>query len=234
MAKFLTTQATSSCIEEIIMSADKWLVLITPYLKLSRNFYERLLDADRRKTKMIVVYKEDKLKAEGKRKLLQLENLTLRSCDNLHAKCYLNERSAVITSMNLYEYSQNNNREMGVLIEKEHDAELYGNAMKEVGSILNKSQEVHPATASGRSAPSRIGQEAAHPQADGQRSGYCIRCGRGIPFDLFRPHCPSCFSEWVVWENPDYEEYFCHTCGRSELTTRLKPQCRSCFAKSQK
>ena len=34
---------------------------------------------------------------------------------NLHAKCYLNEKKMIITSMNLYEFSQVNNREMAFL-----------------------------------------------------------------------------------------------------------------------
>ena len=35
---------------------------------------------------------------------------------NLHAKCYLNEKEALLTSMNLYEYSQEHNDEMGILV----------------------------------------------------------------------------------------------------------------------
>ncbi len=39
---------------------------------------------------------------------------------NLHAKCYLNEKAAIITSMNLYDFSQVNNNEMGVYTKLEH------------------------------------------------------------------------------------------------------------------
>ena len=38
---------------------------------------------------------------------------------NLHAKCYLNENEALLTSMNLYEFSEKNNDEMGVLVSEE-------------------------------------------------------------------------------------------------------------------
>ena len=37
--------------------------------------------------------------------------------EKLHAKCYMNEDTAIITSMNLYEASEKN-RELGVLIQK--------------------------------------------------------------------------------------------------------------------
>src|SRR5690606_5768052 len=36
----------------------------------------------------------------------------------LHAKYYANESRAILTSMNLYGFSQNNNIEVGVLMEK--------------------------------------------------------------------------------------------------------------------
>ena len=44
-------------------------------------------------------------------------------CKNLHAKC-LNEEMCIVTSLNLYEFSQVNNNEMGVLILRSDDGEL--------------------------------------------------------------------------------------------------------------
>ena len=48
----------------------------------------------------------------------KLEYVQSVFCKNLHAKCYLNESTCIISSLNLYEFSQVNNNEMGVLIEK--------------------------------------------------------------------------------------------------------------------
>ncbi len=49
MASFLTTSGTSNAIEEkLIIEAHERLDLLSPYLKLSRNLYERLRDADMR------------------------------------------------------------------------------------------------------------------------------------------------------------------------------------------
>lgn len=42
MAEFLTTHGTAFHIESIIARAKRRLVLITPYLQLSRALYERL------------------------------------------------------------------------------------------------------------------------------------------------------------------------------------------------
>ena len=74
-------------------------------------------------------------------------------CKNLHAKCYLNEESGIITSLNLYEFSQVNNNEMGVQIRRSEDSELYREAYEEAQRIIRISEEV-------RISLERISQEA--------------------------------------------------------------------------
>jgi len=74
-----------------------------------------------------------------------LKNLTfIRTsfCKNLHAKCYLNENECIITSLNLYEFSQVNNNEMGVLIYRNDDAKLYADTYEEAQRIIRISDEV--------------------------------------------------------------------------------------------
>lgn len=44
MAEFLTTNGTSYHIENIIIGAEEKLVLVSPYLQISKTFYERLKD----------------------------------------------------------------------------------------------------------------------------------------------------------------------------------------------
>ncbi len=63
-------------------------------------------------------------------------------CKDLHAKCYLNESEAIITSMNLYEFSQVNNNEMGIYIVKETDALLYNEIYEEVKRLIRISDEI--------------------------------------------------------------------------------------------
>lgn len=58
------------------------------------------------------------------------------------AKCYLNEELCIITSLNLYEFSQINNNEMGVLLRRSDDAELYKDAYEEAQRIIRISDEV--------------------------------------------------------------------------------------------
>jgi len=60
----------------------------------------------------------------------------------LHAKCYINESQAIVTSMNLYAYSQENNEEMGILVFKEDDPDLYQEIYAEAQRLLTISEEV--------------------------------------------------------------------------------------------
>lgn len=139
MAKFLTTVGNSFYIEQIIIRSVKSLTLVTPYLKLSKNLKERLLDAQREGVRITLIYGKNELAPKEKRNLFSFNNIEIYFCQNLHAKCYHNEDSMIITSMNLYEFSERNNREMGLLIEKDKDHEIFNDTLREIESIKNSS-----------------------------------------------------------------------------------------------
>ena len=115
MAKFLTTSGVSYQVELIIKEAKKKLVLISPYVKISKVLLERLQNASDKGVQIILIYGKDELKPVEKKQLNSIENLKLYYYHNLHAKCYFNEKTMVVTSMNLYEFSDKHNREMGVI-----------------------------------------------------------------------------------------------------------------------
>jgi hypothetical protein len=54
----------------------------------------------------------------------------------------LNESECIITSLNLYEFSQVNNNEMGVLIYRNEDTKLYADTYDEAQRIIRISDEV--------------------------------------------------------------------------------------------
>jgi hypothetical protein len=140
MAEFLTTTANSFYIEKIIIDATEKLILVTPYLNLSKTLTERLIDADNQNISITIIYGKSELNKKEQTKLEDLNNLELYYCENLHAKCYLNEHSMVITSMNLYEFSEKNNREMGIFITKADDKDIYQKSLREIDSILSISE----------------------------------------------------------------------------------------------
>ena len=142
MAKFLNTSATNYFLEELIKDAKDRLILISPYLKLNDRMKELLADKNRLKIDVRMVYGKSELQPQEISWLKELTYIRTSFCKNLHAKCYLNEELCIITSLNLYEFSQVNNDEMGILIRRSDDVELYRDAYDEAQRVIRISDEV--------------------------------------------------------------------------------------------
>jgi phosphatidylserine/phosphatidylglycerophosphate/cardiolipin synthase-like enzyme len=132
MVQFLNTAAAYSEIENIISQADKKLVLVSPYIRMSQILFEKLFHAsENRGINMTIVCRGKDLKPEEYSNLRKISRLEILDLPNLHAKCFYNEKSMVITSLNLYDYARTNNREMGILITREKDALAFRDAVNE-------------------------------------------------------------------------------------------------------
>jgi hypothetical protein len=142
MAKFLNTSATNYFLEELIKGATDRLILISPFLKLNDRMKELLADKNRLKIDVRIVYGKSELQPQEIEWLRGLTFVRTSFCKNLHAKCYLNEAMCIVTSLNLYEFSQVNNNEMGILIQRADDAQLYKDTYDEAQRIIRISEEV--------------------------------------------------------------------------------------------
>jgi len=142
MAKFLNTSATNYFLEELIKDSKDRLILISPFLKLNDRMKELLADKNRLKIDVRVVYGKSELQPQEIEWLRGLTYIRTSFCKNLHAKCYMNEELCIVTSLNLYEFSQVNNNEMGILIRRSEDATLYKDAYEEAQRIIRISDEV--------------------------------------------------------------------------------------------
>lgn len=142
MAKFINTSATNFYLEEIIKNASDRLILISPYLRLNDRIKELLEDKNRLKIDVRIVYGKTDLRPDEADWLKGLEFVRTSFCKNLHAKCYMSEAGCIITSLNLYEFSQVNNNEMGVYIDRDSDPELYKETYDEALRIIRISDEV--------------------------------------------------------------------------------------------
>ena len=142
MAKFLNTSATNYFLEELIKNASDRLILISPFLKLNDRMKELLADKNRLKIDVRIVYGKSELQPQEIEWLRGLTYIRTSFCKNLHAKCYMNEEMCIVTSLNLYEFSQVNNNEMGILIQRTDDGQLYKDAYEEAQRIIRISEEV--------------------------------------------------------------------------------------------
>ncbi|WP_179320970.1 phospholipase D family protein [Winogradskyella helgolandensis] len=142
MAKFLNTRKAVSEIEDLIRNAEARLILISPYLKLSKDFKELLTYRNSKDKITTVIFGKQELNPHEMKFLQGLRFVILKYNQDLHAKCYLNDDKMIITSLNLYEFSMNNNKEMGVLVDlnDESDKELFEDAYKEIDFIDETSE----------------------------------------------------------------------------------------------
>ena len=238
MPKFLVTSGVSYHLEELIKNATERLVIISPYLRVNERIKELLEDKDRLKIDVRVVYGKNELQPAENNWLESMTSVRTSFCKNLHAKCYLNEKQALLTSMNLYEFSQQNNNEMGILVSQEEDSDLYKDIREEAQRILRISEEVRITVARVENAEEAKAQpkprrspEAAPAISGKPKDAFCIRCKTTIPADPMMPYCNTHFRSWNRYKNEDYEEKHCHTCGKEHAATLLKPLCTACFRK---
>ena len=140
MADFLDASGVSAAFIELIKNAEEQISIITPYISLTPHNLKYLQSIDSKKVPIDIVYRSDTTpNPEDLAFLKQLQSARIYKCDDLHAKCYINEQFGVITSMNLYKHSQSNNWEMGVRFSRETDPDLYAQTSEEVDRILQAS-----------------------------------------------------------------------------------------------
>jgi len=233
VAEFLTTKGTSNQLEQIIMNANEKLVLVSPYLSISKYLLERLQGADRRGVEITLIYGKERHKPEEMQKLQDLQRLSLYYHEELHAKCFYNENDLIITSMNLHQFSEKANREMGVLVKRGEDNNLYNEAIKEVQSILESAEEIRHKSPSGLAAAGKAVMGLAGAFADSLTGipdkGHCIRCAQTIDLDPKRPYCAECYAKWAEYKKKTYPEKFCHRCGKPNKGSMSRPLCRACY-----
>lgn len=138
--KILNTTGISFYLENIISAAETHLYLISPYLKFAPRIKELIEHKLRSGTAVYIVFGKKELNQDVYSWLAGLSGIHLSYCENLHAKCYASENMAIISSLNLYDFSQINNYELGVLISSD-DGKCFTDCMTEVNHILRVSTE---------------------------------------------------------------------------------------------
>ena len=122
--------------------------------------------------------------------------------------------------MNLYEYSQENNDEMGILVSKEEDRDLYEAIHKQALRYVGNGE----ATESGRERPAAKTTRKKEGQSTTKtKVGFCIRCKTDLPANPTQPYCKRCYASWKRYENKTYEENIAIPGARSIRRPCLNP-----------
>lgn len=222
MAEFLNTKGLGSEIEEIINDSKKFLIVASPFLNISERYKMGISLASKRGVDIRFIYGKENNKDNNSKIRQQesldfldnLDNCNLIEIEKLHAKCFINEESAIIASMNLYTFSEVNNYEMGVLLNNRKDREAYKSALQEVSNLISYHAK---------------NDTILDPVEKEVRIGSCIRCNDEIPYKKSEPYCLDCYRKADPYNYPNRRENFCHACGEaytSSFNQPVKPGCK--------
>jgi len=217
----------------LINNSNDKLYLISPYLQLNNQLKLSLEDRHKFSIDIVIIYgKVTDINPDDSEWLKSMPGIKLMFHKDLHAKCYFNEKEAIITSMNLYMFSQQNNVEMGIYISKEKDEELYKQIASEVDRIKRGSEH---RTISVQKVEAIKPEPKSTPKPPIKRTGYCIRTGVEIPFNIEKPLSKEAYKKWNEFADPDYKEKFCHFSGEPSNgeTTVNKPILKRNWKKAQ-
>lgn len=249
MATFLTGNKLNAELESIFEKANQEIILISPYIKL-HDRYTSVFKAkrDNPELKIIVVFGKNEddisrsMQIEDLRFFMDCPNIEIRYEKRLHAKYYANESAAIITSMNLYRFSQDNNIEAGILMNSflgsldleaseyfkrvisqseliykktpEYNSSLMGlkRTYKDSTEVVNRVNEFFAKIRHENFSPEK-GNIKKHLVENTETKGFCIRTGKSISFNPNQPFCEEAYNSWLKFKNKDYPEKYCHYSG---------------------
>lgn len=234
----------------IIREAKEFVVLVSPFNAFWTHLKNEIQIAIQRKVRVTLIYQAESYARGDGTEWLLAQGGTVYRHPNLHAKIYLNESSAMLSSMNLTQGSSKNSLDIGMLVEGTDGSykELLDYARRlanlatrietpSVGSTSGVEQREEPSPTrdgSFRHTLLRNSDEISRTAIKTARAwltrGRCIRCQKIIPFDADNPLCEAHYEIWNQYKNKDYQEQFCHKCGKRSPTTYAKPLCPSCYS----
>lgn len=246
MPKFLDGNDLNAEIGKIFKNAEQQLILISPYIKLHHRYSDELKSKiNNDKLSITIVFGKNEndlrksLSVEDFNFFKQFPNIEIFYEKRLHAKFYANEKTQVITSMNLYNYSQDQNIEVGIKTdygsifgnlagklvtgETAVDIEAWDYFLKVIGNseLLFRNEPQYESTMFGlnkkytgfKTVVDKFSGLSSPSQLESKIEGFCIRTGERIPFNVQRPYSEKAYKSWAQFKNLNYKEKFCHKTG---------------------
>jgi len=228
-----------------IDSTKERCILVSPYVQLwghVKSALERALGRDVSIVAFIRKPETDKDRDKTKEIAKDFEKLGIElfTVPNLHAKIYAFDDSAIVSSMNLYDFSQSNSIELSILIEKEP-------LVDEIKTYIT--EHIHRCA-------EPFEQKA---QQKGKiKEGSCKYCGKSIKYPAWgNPVCRECYTKREAEEKQRAggrengqgilasfvkavgdtlaqlggDRGFCIRCGTAIENDPARPLCDDCYKK---
>jgi len=136
--------------------------------------------------------------------------------------------------MNLYQFSERNNYEMGVKIEKNIEKVQYDQLFDYVSIMLRESVKYELKRVEKETTTPKTKEQSQKKQEITQNIGYCIRCHNQMELNPNKPLCSKCYPIWAKYSDRTYSEKYCHICGKESKQSVDKPVCITCYKKLYK
>lgn len=224
----------SSEVLTLIEEAKQILILVSPYFdpweRLSTEI-KRAATRSGMKVMLLLRGGEDRAKQEERARGLAEVGVRMMFLSKLHAKVYISESQAIVTSMNLLKSSALDSWELAIRVNAKEDSAIFSKIVTHVKDLMDRAKDERELAAKVKAATNVAGLATMLDELRSNdsiprltswqgraKTGYCIRCGVDIAFNPSRPLCADCFKAWAKFENPDYQESHCHACGKERST----------------
>lgn len=217
----LTAHRVAPAVVNVLDNAQKYAVLVTAYLRPWVHLTQAVANARKRGVEIRCILrdpdgaKRDREKTKAARAELEELGVVFHIVKRLHAKVYLNESEAVVTSFNLVGGS--------------HDSVEFGVRLTEKAVVTDCFEAVRQYEDS----LDQLVDGQAKPKATDAKfkAGFCVGCAdAGHPYDPKKPLCRSCYTQSK--RATDYDALsarVCHSCGSAHAATVARPLCYRCY-----
>ncbi|MBK6910730.1 MAG: hypothetical protein IPH10_07320 [bacterium] len=197
--------------------------LISPYLQLNTNVCDVINKAIAEGVEVRLIYRAGYELRQEDRKYLATAHVGLKTLGHLHAKLYVSELTALVTSLNLYNYSDKESRELGIRFTDSKTVQVLKEQAESWWEMADKVDKAELLSQEKATATKSLFSGA-------KTQGHCIRCGAPKSFNPKYPLCDTCYPIWSKFKDETYEEKYCHKCGNKNPTSVKSPLCRPCWS----
>jgi hypothetical protein len=145
MAHFINTFATNKIYRRLIDQSEERLVFLLPFLKLHPVLIEALDARKRPKLDLLFVYSHGRLTKQEVAWLKSQPHVRTRRCPMIHMRCCANEREIFVTSKGPYRLDTKERYDMGFLVVRDEDPEMFKAMHDDIYRIVGDSREAVPA-----------------------------------------------------------------------------------------
>ena len=228
--EFLMDWQIADSLMRIITEARRQLTLVSPYNRHWGHLKRELEAAQNRGVNVIMYYRSDE--ANPVADYDGIDGIPVRM---LHSKIYSNEKTTLLTTMNLLETSAAYSREVGLLIrdaDLRREIDAYIKTLTDGRSQIPRTNRTATTATPGNNRQALASQQVNAPEASNTNEivafldnlGFCIECREPKPMDRTKPLCLDCFKSFRTRGKHKH----CHQCGDSAATEINQPFCATC------